>query len=133
MKTFLQKIKLMIPAVTALVVPASAGAVAPGKVRGWGLDLLGTRNVTGEANTLAAILTIVINAFLSLAGIIAVIYFIWGGVIYLTAGGDAEKAGAGKTTIVHAIIGLIIIVAAFVIFRYVRFALLGTDQGQTLQ
>lgn len=117
MKTFLQKIKLIVPAVTALMVPTSARAAV--NINEWGLGLMvGQGTVEGAIGT-------VIGVFLAIAGIIAVVYLIYGGFQYITAGGDAEKAGAGKTTIIHAIIGIIIIVAAFVLFRYVITAIAG--------
>jgi len=50
------------------------------------------------------------------AGIIAVLYLIYGGIMYITAGGDAEKATKGRTAITNAIIGIIIIAAAFAIY-----------------
>jgi hypothetical protein len=59
------------------------------------------------------------------SGVVAVIYIIWGGYSYITAGGDAEKAGAGRTTLVNAIIGLIIIFSAYAIVLW-----LGNQLGQ---
>lgn len=64
------------------------------------------------------ILVAVINIALILAGALAVIYLIYSGVIYITAGGDAEKAGKGRTGIINAIIGIIIIALAFGITQY---------------
>lgn len=67
--------------------------------------------------------------FLSLLGIIAVVYFVYGGVLYMTAGSDAEKATKGRTVIVNAIVGIIIILASFVIIRLVAGALSSTSGG----
>lgn len=69
----------------------------------------GVRNLIGS----------VVNIALAIIGIIAVIYLIWGGVTYITAGGDAEKAGKGRVAITNAIIGIIIIIAALVIYNAV--------------
>jgi hypothetical protein len=43
---------------------------------------------------------------------LVVIMFVWGGAYYVTAAGDAEKAGKGKDIIVLAIIGIIIALLA---------------------
>lgn len=52
-------------------------------------------------------------------GAIAFIYLIYGGILYITAGGDAEKATKGRTAIINAVIGIIIIFLALVIIRWV--------------
>ncbi len=65
------------------------------------------------------IIDFVVTWVLVLAGAIAVIYLIYGGLLYITAGGDAEKATKGRTALINAIIGIIIIALAFVIVRWV--------------
>ncbi len=59
----------------------------------------------------------IVNTFLWVIGILAIIYLIWGGMTYVTAGGDAEKAGKGRIAITNAIIGIIIVALAIVIYR----------------
>lgn len=61
----------------------------------------------------------IVNTVLIIVGIVAVLYLIYGGVTYITAGGDAEKATKGRTTITNAIIGIIIIAASLAIYNYV--------------
>jgi uncharacterized RDD family membrane protein YckC len=53
------------------------------------------------------------------AGIIAVAFLIYGGIMYITAGGDTAKAEKGRTAVVNAIIGIVIILLAFVIVTWV--------------
>lgn len=69
----------------------------------------------------------VINLILLIAGILAVIYLIWSGVLYITAGGDTGKADKGRTGIVNAIIGLVIISAAYLLVRFVGGAISGAN------
>jgi len=57
-----------------------------------------------------------VNIFLWVVGLLAVLYLIYGGVLYITAGGDAEKANKGRTAITNAIIGIVIVMLALVIF-----------------
>lgn len=69
---------------------------------------------------LMVIIANAVNAVLLLAGAIAVIYLIYGGILYITAGGDAEKATKGRTALINAIIGIIIILLALVIVVYIK-------------
>ncbi|PIT97411.1 hypothetical protein COT77_01500 [Candidatus Berkelbacteria bacterium CG10_big_fil_rev_8_21_14_0_10_41_12] len=67
-----------------------------------------------------------VSVVLIIAGVIAVIYLIYGGIMYITAGGDAEKAGKGRVAITNAIIGIIIIAASYAIYAAVINGLGGT-------
>jgi len=73
----------------------------------WGLE-----NLRGLINNIT-------DLALLIAGGIAVIFIILGGISYLTAYGNEEKASAGKKTITWAIIGLIIILLAEVLVSFV--------------
>lgn len=59
----------------------------------------------------------IIVYFLWFVSFVAVIALIYGGVQYITAGGEAEKAERGKKTIIGAIIGLLIIIGAYTIYN----------------
>ncbi len=62
-------------------------------------------------------ISFIVNIILAIVGILAVIYLIYGGILYITAGGDAEKAGKGRTAITNAIIGIVIILASLIIYN----------------
>jgi len=66
----------------------------------------GLKGTTENADQ--AIQTIITNlvAFLY---ILAVVYALWGGFNILTAAGDEEKVKKGKTVIIHALVGLVVI------------------------
>jgi len=70
---------------------------------------------TDLGNLINSILTYV----LGIAGVIVVIYLIMGGFKYITSGGSEKAVGEAKNTILYAIIGLIIIIAAFAIKSYI--------------
>lgn len=59
----------------------------------------------------------------TLAGILCVGYLIFGGYLYLTSGGDENKAKNGTQAITNAIIGLIIVLAAAAILRTVKYSI----------
>lgn len=64
---------------------------------------------------IATIIQRLIIAVLSIAGAIFFALFFWGGVRYLTAGGDAEGVKKARTTLVNAVIGMIIVGASYAI------------------
>lgn len=74
---------------------------------------------SGRLTGSGGIIDMVVTWVLILAAAIAVIYLIYGGLLYITAGGDAEKATKGRTALINAIIGIIIIALAFVIVQWV--------------
>ncbi|MCX6809195.1 MAG: hypothetical protein NTZ65_00335 [Candidatus Berkelbacteria bacterium] len=82
-----------------------------------------------SSNSLSSLIGTVVTFALVIVGVIAVIYLIFGGITYVTAGGDAEKAGKGRQTITNAIIGIVIIIAALAIFN----AVVGGAETGTLQ
>lgn len=59
------------------------------------------------------------NIALYAVGAISVIMLIWGGLRYITSGGDSKKITDAKNTILYAIIGLIIAILAFAIINFV--------------
>ena len=63
----------------------------------------------------------IISAYLVLG------FIIYGGYIYMFSGGDSGKVASGKKTLVHAFIGLAIVLLANVIITSIRIALLGAD------
>lgn len=55
----------------------------------------------------------VMNWVFGLALLLAVIMIIWGGITYMTAGGDDEKITAAKKRVVWGLVGAAIIIAAW--------------------
>lgn len=60
----------------------------------------------------------IVNIVLSSLGLITVILIIYGGVVWMTAGGNEEKITKAKKIITSAIIGLVIILLAWSIFIF---------------
>lgn len=54
-----------------------------------------------------------VTAVLSVAGGIFFVMFLWGGVSYMTAAGDAKKVAGARTVLTNAIIGLGIIALSY--------------------
>lgn len=62
---------------------------------------------------------IALKAFLSLLGIIFLVYVFYGGWLRLTAGGDAEEIKKANEVITQAIYGLAIILGAYIITSFI--------------
>jgi len=66
----------------------------------------------------------IINWVLGFLGIAAVILIIYGGILWMTSMGDDKGAKKGKEVIMNAVIGLAIILGAYVIVNFVITALI---------
>jgi cytochrome bd-type quinol oxidase subunit 2 len=75
--------------------------------------------VKADNTSIATMAGIVVRAFLSLLGVIFIILILLGGYHWMTAAGDEEKVTKAKKTIQRAIIGLLIVVGSYAIWRYI--------------
>ena len=71
----------------------------------------------------------VLNTVYFWIGILAIVFIIIGGVHYTTSQGDPGKVAKAKSTILYAIIGLVIALLAFAITTFVLNSLSGTTGG----
>ncbi len=69
----------------------------------------------------------VLGWVLAIIFLIAFIYLIISGVKYITSGGDAAKATEARNGVLNAIIGIVIVLLAYVIVRFA--GTLGTNIG----
>ena len=82
-------------------------------------DLAGVKSGMSVGATISGTVSVVIRAFLALLALIFVVLIIVAGFNWMTAGGDESKVTHAKETIQRAIIGLIIIVAAYSITYFI--------------
>ncbi len=73
----------------------------------------------GEPQDPRVIAADIISVFLGFLGIIAVVLILWAGFNWMTAGGNEEKIEKAQKTLSAAVIGLIIILAAWGITNFV--------------
>ncbi len=64
---------------------------------------------------IGALADVVVRIVLEVAAVLAVIYLIYSGILYLTAAGNPDAAKKGQQGLVNAIIGIVIIILAYVI------------------
>lgn len=103
-------------------ITGSGDAVAPGG-RKFTLGDFNFLNPLKGAD-LNGLIGTVIGILLTIAALAAFIYLLIAGFQYITAGGDAAKATTARTGIINALIGIIIILVAYVVLRYVGTSLI---------
>ncbi len=89
--------------VLALALPAFADVPGAGEGGLW--------------NELTKILENVIDKLLKVGGVVALVFFIIGGVQYMMSGGDKQGSAAARSTITFSIVGLVLVVGAYLFLK----------------
>lgn len=79
----------------------------------------GGERAFGPAVSLPVLMGRIVNIFLGLLGLIFLCYAIYAGYKWMTARGSEKDVSAAKDTLKNAILGLIIVAAAYAISSYV--------------
>ncbi|MFA6042907.1 MAG: hypothetical protein WCV85_04810 [Patescibacteria group bacterium] len=96
--------------VGVLALPFAASAIT--------IENVGGTLTLGSADLKQTVLNI-ITFVLGLLGLIAVIMILYGGFIWLTAGGNEDKVSSAKRIISSAIVGLVVILISWAIVNFV--------------
>ena len=81
-------------------------------------DIFGTiAPPTGAPTDLGNFTGGAIRIFIIVAGFALLIYLFWGAFDWITSEGDKEKVGKARNKIINAIIGVVILAAAFAIIQ----------------
>lgn len=91
-----------------------------GGVQG-GLDTIKDKFPTAIDNNLdpTSVIKKIIDFALYLSAMIATLFIIYGGYLYITSSGKEDQAKQGRTTLINALIGLTLIVFSFLIVQVV--------------
>ncbi len=96
-------------------------------------DTFGLNNARFEGidsdMTLPLVIARVVQVIFGFLGIIAVLLVVYGGFLWMTSAGDPAKVEKAKKVLLNAIIGLIIILLAFVIVSFVIRSIQGVTGG----
>ncbi len=78
---------------------------------------LGTITVSeGYADNIGGLFSAVLTFVMVIAALLVLGYLIWGGVEWITSGGDKGKTESARNKITAAVIGIIVLAAAYAIF-----------------
>jgi Type IV secretion system pilin len=58
------------------------------------------------------------NWILGIVGAVALLFFVYGGFVFILSAGNEEKVKEGKTILMNAIIGLVIVFASYLIIQF---------------
>ena len=67
----------------------------------------------------------IVQFLIVIAIVVSVVFMIWGGIIWITSGGDKGKVEQARSAITGAIIGLLIALLAYAIVSYVFYLITG--------
>lgn len=74
---------------------------------------------SADVSKVQTFITSIIQTLVLLAGSLATVFFVWGGVRYITSSGNPETLEGAKKTIIYSAIGLTICLAALVLTNIV--------------
>lgn len=128
MKNALNKIKFI---GYSLLLMSPAKLLAQNAGNDYGLrETANAAQLPGAASnrSLAEIVGLIINALMGVLGTLLVLYLIYGGFLWMTAGGEEKQVEKAKEIIKNSIIGLIVIFLAYGIANFVITALVTAAQ-----
>ena len=79
-----------------------------------------------KISDIVTVLKNIISLLAPAAGIAFFIMLLFGGYKFITSGGDPKAVGAARSTLTYAIIGIILVVAAWLILQLIK-SLTGAD------
>jgi len=116
---------LAVPLLATLSMQAQAVDINKCLSQGSGLngtlsgDCQADPNAGSGTDNISSIMTLIVNIISIVVGFVSVVMIIWGGMKYVTSGGESGKITSAKNTIMYALIGLVVVALAQFIVRFV--------------
>lgn len=111
------------------IVVVFLGVTMPLVTNARSVNLVNPLTGTAQATTPQELVGNIIKALLSVVGAIALLFFIYGGFLWLTSAGEEKKVTQGKNTLMWATIGLAVIFGSYLILSFIINALRGAAGG----
>jgi cytochrome bd-type quinol oxidase subunit 2 len=100
--------------------PATAFAITPAANEACqGVGLATGSGCSDNGTQVSSTLNTFINIFSAIVGIVAVIMIIIAGLQFITSGGNAQNVTKARSSLLYAIVGLIVVVSAQLIVHFV--------------
>lgn len=94
---------------SAQISPENTGLVESARQAGYGEAAVGLPDVIGR----------IINILIGLIGLILFLFVLYGGIMWMIAQGDPTKIGKAQGIILNAVMGVIVVLAAYAITNFV--------------
>ncbi len=80
-----------------------------------------TVNLTNpiQPQSIPALIGVIINAVLGVVGSVALIMFVYGGIVWMTAGGNEQSITKGRNILMWAAVGIVVIFSSYALVRFV--------------
>ena len=109
----------VILAVVGLMIPSFALAKFGLKDASQGTGLIKAGETINAQEAVPDLIGTIVGAVLSFLGVIFFLLILYAGIMWMTAFGVADKAEKAKEILINASVGLIIVLAAYAISRFV--------------
>ncbi len=129
MKMFLKQLPATAAVFLLVTVPTFVHADATATIM-TGLQLTNETADLPKNIELPMLIGRLIQALLGFVGVIFLVYIVYAGFLYMTDGGEGGKVKKAKAMIAHSLIGIVIIIAAYALTRFV-ISTLGTAVSPT--
>ena len=116
MKQNLKKYAMSISLATVAMATSARMAFA---AAGDGITIGDTELAQGFAIDFGTIITGLLQIVMAIAALLVFLYLIWGAITWITSGGDKGKTEEARNRITAAVIGLIVLAAAYAILQIV--------------
>ena len=113
----------------ALFLSVGIGFAAPAFAQDVDLESFAELAGFSTSASITVIIARLIRTAISLVGVIAVSFFIYGGFMWMTAGGSADKISSAKKILTNSIIGIVLVFSSFAIVSFLLGALVGSSDG----
>ena len=90
-------------------------------------NLGGNAEEAAEGTTFVNYFVNIWQAFITVGAVIVLVYFLWGAIEWITAGGDSSKITKARDRITQSLIGLLILVGSFVIIGFISNLFFGDE------
>lgn len=116
-----------------LVLPAVSFAAEGFGYKGYKIitSIPGTNIVAGQSIdgiTIASYIATIYRGGLALVGFVAFVMIVFWGVMYTVSGGNTSKTAEAKTGITQALLGLVLLLAGFLVLQFINPALVNIQQ-----
>ncbi|MCD4760617.1 pilin [bacterium] len=72
-----------------------------------------------KAQSISKLAGNIINGLLGITGALSLFFLVWGGILWMTSAGNADRVKKGKDSIVWAILGILVVFLSYVVIEAV--------------